>query len=140
VTETDPYAETTTGERTASTIDTPWPEQGLPEQVAISSVRARLFGSAAAVRFGRYRLEKRIGAGGMGEVYLAIDNNLERRVALKRVRADANSSTLRERLQREARALARLNHPNVVQVFEVDEHEGETFLAMELVEGQTLGG
>jgi predicted Ser/Thr protein kinase/tetratricopeptide (TPR) repeat protein len=139
VTKPDPD-EGTTGERTASTIDTPWPEQGLPQQVAISSVRERLFGTAAAVRFGRYRLERRLGAGGMGEVYLATDSNLGRRVALKRVRADANSWALRERLQREARALARLNHPNVVQVFEVDEWEGETYLAMEYVEGQTLGG
>jgi tetratricopeptide (TPR) repeat protein/predicted Ser/Thr protein kinase len=106
--------------------------------VAISSVRARLFGSATEVRIGRYRLERRLGAGGMGEVYLAIDGDLGRRVALKRVRADATSSGLRTRLKQEAQSLAKLNHPNVVQVFEVGEHEGETFLAMEFVEGRSL--
>ena len=139
MTRLDPYGETTSSERT-STLGTPWPEQGLPQQVAISSVRARLFGAATEVRLGRYKIEKRLGAGGMGEVYLAFDADLARKVALKRVRADSSTSALRERLRREAQALAKLNHPNVVQVFEVSDHEGETFLAMEFVEGRSLAG
>src|SRR5690606_11036689 len=74
----------------------------------------------------------------MGEVYLGFDDELDRRVAIKRVRADRSTPALRERLRREARALAKLSHPNVVQVYEVGGHEHETFLVMEFVEGRTL--
>src|SRR5690606_33697183 len=62
-----------------------------------------------------------------------------RKIAVKRVRPASASERDQERLRREARALARLSHPNVVQVYEVDEHEGRTFVAMEYVDGQTLG-
>ncbi|HLT37809.1 MAG TPA: serine/threonine-protein kinase, partial [Enhygromyxa sp.] len=122
----------------ASATESPWPEQGLVQELAISKVRARLFGAGATVAIGRYRLERRLGAGGMGEVYLGFDDELDRRVAIKRVRADRSTPALRERLRREARALAKLSHPNVVQVYEVGGHEHETFLVMEFVEGRTL--
>lgn len=110
-----------------------------PEQLrVIAAVRSRLFGGAAHVRIGRYRLVRQLGVGGMGEVYLAEDPELGRRVAVKQVRVELGSSAQRARLVSEARALARLSHPNVVQIHEVGEHEGETYLAMEYVEGTSL--
>ena len=85
---------------------------------------------------GRYRLERELGVGGMGVVYVAFDPNLERRVALKLLRAAGGDAA--KRLLREARAMARLTHPNVVMVHEVDSAEGRDYVAMELVEGETL--
>jgi tetratricopeptide (TPR) repeat protein len=91
-------------------------------------------------QLGRFVLGRRLGAGGMGIVHLARDPRLDRDVAIKRVRArrDLSSETLRARLAREARTLGRLHHPNLVHVYELGEHEGEVFLAMEYVAGQTL--
>ncbi len=86
---------------------------------------------------GRYRLERELGAGGMGVVYVAFDPDLERRVALKVLRA-TTSPEAAQRLQREARAMARLNHPNVVTVHEVGTANGRDYIAMELIEGETL--
>ncbi|MEZ4384970.1 MAG: serine/threonine-protein kinase, partial [Nannocystaceae bacterium] len=74
----------------------------------------------------------------MGVVYAAHDPELDRKVALKLVRAGARGSEERRRLLREAQAMARLAHPNVVAIFDVGEHSGEVFLAMELVDGETL--
>ncbi len=86
-----------------------------------------------------YRIARRIGAGGMGEVYLAEDRKLGRKVALKVLPPEMASDPGRlERFRREARVLAALNHPNIVTLFAVDEAEGLTFLTMELVEGRTL--
>jgi len=86
-----------------------------------------------------YRVEKLLGAGGMGEVYLARDTKLDRMVALKVLPwhfvADADRLG---RFQREARALSSLNHPNLVTIYEVGEANGLHFIAMELVEGRTL--
>src|SRR4029079_6086140 len=80
----------------------------------------------------------RLGAGAMGSVYEARDEDLDRAVALKLVRADL-SERARQRMQREALALARLSHPNVVQIYEIGRAEdGRTFIAMELVRGRTL--
>ncbi len=88
-------------------------------------------------RIGRYALEARIGRGGMGAVWRAYDAELSRAVALKRVHAGAGDDE-RARLVREARVAAQLQHPNVVAVYEVGEERGEPFLAMELVDGETL--
>jgi predicted Ser/Thr protein kinase len=85
---------------------------------------------------GRYRLERELGAGGMGVVHAAFDPDLERRVALKVLRGDGGEA--RQRLLREARALARLTHPNVVTVHEVGSATGRDYVAMELIEGETL--
>ena len=86
---------------------------------------------------GRYRIEREIGAGAMGVVHAAFDPNLQRRIALKVLRGTATFEA-RDRLLREARAMARLTHPNVVTVYEVSSTEGRDFVAMELIHGETL--
>ena len=97
---------------------------------------AAMFG-ATPQTIGRYHVQTRIGSGGMAVVYAAHDPQLDRRVALKVVSRRA-SGNQRQRLFREARALAKLQHPNVVQVFEVLEHGDGVAIAMELVEGRDL--
>ena len=92
-------------------------------------------------RIGRYVVEGALGEGGMGKVYLARDPELARTVALKLVNAPADegdSTGRRARLQREAQAMAQVSHPNVVPVYDVGTHEGQVFVAMEHVEGETL--
>jgi tetratricopeptide (TPR) repeat protein/predicted Ser/Thr protein kinase len=86
----------------------------------------------------RFRVERLVGAGGMGVVYRALDPELDRPVALKLLRPELLSPVARARLLREAQAMARLSHPNVVVVYEVGGFRDQTFLAMEYVEGQTL--
>ena len=91
------------------------------------------------VRLGPYEIVARIGAGGMGEVWRARDTRLERDVALKLLPAAAAGDELaRARLLREARLASKLNHPNVCTIHEVGEADGQIFVAMELVTGQTL--
>jgi non-specific serine/threonine protein kinase len=86
-----------------------------------------------------YRIEKKIGAGGMGAVYLAEDTKLQRQVALKFLPSEYISEPeLKARFMREAQAAASLNHPNIVTVFEISEHEGQLYIAMEYVEGESL--
>lgn len=86
-----------------------------------------------------YRIVKKIGAGGMGEVYLAEDTKLKRQVALKFLPAMYSAdSDFRARFIREAEATAKLNHPNIVTIYEVSEYKGQPFFAMELIEGQSL--
>lgn len=98
-------------------------------------VQRRLFGGTAVLRVGRFEVGEPIGAGGMSVVYRARDPELDRRVALKVVQDTRHT----ERLSREARALARLRHPNVVGVYEVGRWNEHVFLALEHVEGRTLG-
>jgi TolB-like protein/Tfp pilus assembly protein PilF len=86
-----------------------------------------------------YRILDRLGAGGMGEVYRAHDEQLDRDVALKVLPAASFSDpTARARLLREARSAAALNHPNICTIYEVGEAEGQAYIAMELVEGRSL--
>jgi TolB-like protein len=86
-----------------------------------------------------YRVVSSLGAGGMGEVYRATDTKLQRDVALKVLPPDTASDPDRlARFQREARAVAALNHPHIVTIFSVEEADGVHFLTMELVEGQSL--
>src|SRR5262249_52116062 len=93
----------------------------------------------AVTKLGRYEIRSKIGEGGMGEVYLAEDTKLRRRVALKILPADiaAQKDRMRRFIQ-EAQAAAALNHPNIAHVYEIDEFEGQHFIAMEYVEGATL--
>ena len=86
---------------------------------------------------GRFVLMDLLGEGGMGVVYKAYDPELDRRVAVKLLRA-ARSDQTRTRFLREAQALARVSHPNIVSVYDVGTFEGDVFIAMELVEGKTL--
>jgi TolB-like protein len=88
-------------------------------------------------RIGPYRVLRQIGRGAMGIVYEAIDERLDRNVALKRVLPAADPQH-RDRLIREARAAASVNHPNICQLFEIGEDAGEPFLAMERLEGRSL--
>ena len=86
-----------------------------------------------------YRILEKLGAGGMGEVFLAQDTKLDRRVALKFLPVQlALDEELKARFKREARAAATLNHPNIITVYEVSEHENTPFIAMEYVEGESL--
>ncbi|MEZ4440062.1 MAG: serine/threonine-protein kinase [Polyangiaceae bacterium] len=86
-----------------------------------------------------YRVVRRLGGGGMGEVYVAEDTQLDRKVALKLVKpAMLRQDGARERFIKEARATARLNHPNIVTIHGVGEHFGQPYVALELLEGQTL--
>jgi eukaryotic-like serine/threonine-protein kinase len=88
---------------------------------------------------GHYRLESALGAGGMGEVYLAIDERTDRRVALKLLPDYFNNDPQRvHRFQQEARALLTLNHPNIVTTYEVGDVDGVSFIASEFIEGETL--
>jgi tetratricopeptide (TPR) repeat protein len=90
-------------------------------------------------RVSRYLIVASLGAGGMGEVLAAYDPDLDRKVALKLLRSDRYpSAAASRRLLREAQALARLTHPNVVTVHDVGTHAGQVWLAMEFVSGQTL--
>lgn len=88
---------------------------------------------------GPFRLERVIGQGGMGEVFLAYDSRLERRVAIKKIRNEAALDTVnRQRLLREAKIGAKLSHPAIVQVFDIVELAGFHWIVMELVEGTTV--
>ncbi|MCX4246674.1 WD40 repeat domain-containing serine/threonine protein kinase [Paraliomyxa miuraensis] len=125
-----------------------------------ANVKAQLFGGAVTaptddgtlpgeqqreppkepVRIGRYVVIKRIGEGGMGMVYAAYDDALDRKVAVKLLhpRGTGAGGDAKARLIREAQALARLSHPSVIHVYEVDAWEDQVFVAMEFVDGSTL--
>jgi TolB-like protein len=89
-------------------------------------------------QIGRYTITGTLGEGGMGIVYSAVDPKLERPVAIKTLRAASPDPTARERLAREARTAAAINHPAICQLYEIGEDNGELYLAMELLEGESL--
>jgi eukaryotic-like serine/threonine-protein kinase len=92
-------------------------------------------GAGARLILGRYRLERRLGAGGFGVVWLAWDEKLEREVAVKAIAREGGAG---ERVEREARAAARLNHPGIVAIYELAADEHDVYLVSELVRGRTL--
>jgi eukaryotic-like serine/threonine-protein kinase len=87
---------------------------------------------------GRYQVVRQIGHGGMGTLFLARDPVIDRLLAIKVIRESYDSIQLRDRFAREARAVGRLRHPNIVSIFDVGEHEGRPFIAMEFIPGETL--
>src|SRR4030095_4841843 len=93
----------------------------------------------AGTKLGRYEIRSKLGAGGMGEVYLGEDTRLHRKVALKilSIELAANKDRIR-RFEQEAQAAAALNHPNIAHIYEIGEHDGTNFIAMEYVDGYTL--
>src|SRR5438105_8446286 len=93
----------------------------------------------AGTKLGRYEIRSKIGAGGMGEVYLAQDAKLDRKVALKILPAElaADEDRMRRFVQ-EAKAASALNHPNIITIYEIDETGSGHFIATEFIEGETL--
>jgi serine/threonine protein kinase/tetratricopeptide (TPR) repeat protein len=116
--------------------------QGSFQQAARTLGRRRVSTLVSVgARLGRYEIRSKIGAGGMGEVYLAQDTTLDRKVALKILPADlaANQDRMRRFVQ-EAKAAAALNHPNIAHIYEIGESDDTNFIAMEFVDGVTLRG
>jgi len=94
----------------------------------------------SGTKLGPYEIQSLLGAGGMGEVYRARDTRLDRTVAIKILAAHLSSSAeLKQRFEREARALSSLNHPNICHLYDVGSQEGTEYLVMEFLEGETLG-
>ena len=108
-----------------------------PTIVSVTEEReAAVAAAAEGLILGRYKLGRRLGAGGFGAVHEAYDERLERRVAIKVIPADGAAAP--ERARREARAAARLDHPGIVGLFDAGEADGARYLVSELVEGPTL--
>lgn len=129
----------------AETIEAPpsdpasWPTlENVSPAAPASEVASNPFAAPTGpIRVGHYVLLSEVGRGGMGVVHAAYDERLDRKVALKVLRTQGDSWAQR-RLVREAQGLARLSHPNVVQIYEIGEVGGHTFLAMEFIDGVTL--
>src|SRR6266542_2129692 len=120
-------------ERAEQFIETP------PDDVAAAMLAAEQKQSMIGRTLGHYRIVSLLGSGGMGEVYVANDPRLNRRVALKLLPAGFTAD--RERLRRfeqEARAASALNHPNILTVYEFGEHDGSPYIVSELLEGEEL--
>jgi serine/threonine-protein kinase len=117
----------------------------LAHDVSVNLLKTGAFGSGvptdeATIRIGRYEVQRRLGVGGMGALYLARDPQLDRLVAIKLLKEELQEdSGLRERFLREARSVARLRHVNIVIVYDVGEDQGRPFMAMEYIAGETLG-
>lgn len=108
-------------------------EPGGPPPADVSHIEVR------ASRVGRFVLLRRLGSGGMGSVFAAYDEQLDRKVALKILhKTQAGNSEQRLRTLREARAAARISHPNVIAIYDVGETNGNIYIAMEYVDGGTL--
>src|SRR5216684_4435791 len=94
---------------------------------------------AAGTRLGRYEIRSKLGEGGMGEVYLAHDTKLDRKVALKILPADvATHQDRMRRFMQEAKATSALNHPNIITIHEIEQSDSVNFIATEFIDGQTL--
>jgi len=114
-------------------------ESPMSSNVRKAQVRAALFRKLEPIRIGRFILLEPLGAGAMGEIYAAYDDQLDRKVALKLVKSGSGlTAKADERLLREAQTLAQVSHPNVVQIYEAGTYNGRLFIAMELIRGKTL--
>ncbi|MEM6993263.1 MAG: serine/threonine-protein kinase [Myxococcota bacterium] len=112
----------------------------LDRQATHAAVLGKLFGTEPRPRIGRYAISGLIGQGAMGRVYAAFDSTLKRDVAVKVIRLESrHGPNAGSRMVREAQAMARISHPNVVEVFEVGRHGHDVFIAMEKVRGRSLG-
>jgi non-specific serine/threonine protein kinase len=109
-----------------------------PEPQSPSNIATDLARESFPSRIGHYVIARKLGEGGMGVVYAARDERLERTVALKAMSSLSNDETARKRFWREARAAASVNHPNICQIYEIGEDRGNLFIAMELLEGEAL--
>ena len=113
------------------------------EAMAVEAATEMLANDHAIVgkQIGHYQVLNRIGCGGMGEVFLAQDTRLGRKVALKLLRSDftRNEERLR-RFRQEARAASALNHPNILTIHEIGSEDGTHFIATEYIDGETLRG
>ncbi len=93
----------------------------------------------SGTKLGPYEIESPLGAGGMGEVYRARDSRLDRDVAIKVLAADLSSdASLKQRLEREAKAISKLSHPHICTLYDIGHQDGIDFLVMEYLEGETL--
>src|SRR5467141_392473 len=93
----------------------------------------------AGTKLGRYEIRAKIGEGGMGEVYLAQDTKLDRKVALKILPADVAAHPDRmKRFVQEAKAASALNHPNIITIYEIEQIDSVNFIATEFIDGETL--
>lgn len=132
------------GDDTTQSLPPAWtttPPDRLTSSPGRTNAYTDLFGNLIeSIYIDRFQLMERVGVGGMGKVFTAHDNRLDRTVAIKLVHAGrASSRKANERLLREAQTLARLSHPNVVPVYEAGIHKGRVFIVMEYVDGVTLG-
>jgi serine/threonine protein kinase len=94
---------------------------------------------ASGIKLGPYEIQSPLGAGGMGEVYRAMDGRLDRTVAIKVLASHLSSSPeLKQRMEREARAISSLNHPHICQLYDIGSQDGTDYLVMEFLEGETL--